>query len=321
MSFVVGPGDDGRRFDVVVAATLGVSRSRAAALLDADRVLVDGRPAARGHRARHGQRVEVRADESQATPVAAPPLPPVRLLDPAVLVVAKPPGLVVHAGAGHDGDTLVDAVLAAGIELAPAAGAHRPGVVHRLDRDTSGLLVMARTDAAHATLVDALRRREVTRHYLTLVAGVPRDPRGRIEAPVGRDPHRRTRFAVVAGAKSAVTRYRVLETAEVPGHDAPVALLACTLETGRTHQIRVHLHALGHPVLGDPAYGPRPQLAAALGLERPFLHAAELAFDHPTTGARVTLYEPLPEDLRAALAGLGLRPDGLEDRLSDQRSG
>lgn len=317
MNLTVGPDHDGRRFDVVVAAALGVSRSRAAALLDADRVLVDGRPVARGHRAREGQRVEVRDDEPDAPPAPPPALPPVRLLDDEVLVVAKPPGLVVHAGAGHDGDTLVDAVLAAGIGLAPAAGAHRPGVVHRLDRDTSGLLVLARTDAAHAALVDALRRREVTRRYLTLVAGVPRDPRGRIEAPVGRDPHRRTRFAVVAGGKPAVTHYRVLDTAEMPGIDAPVALLACTLDTGRTHQIRVHLTALGHPVLGDPVYGPRPRLAEALGLERPFLHAAELAFDHPTSGAPVRLREPLPEDLGGVLDRVGLAAEGREAALGD----
>jgi 23S rRNA pseudouridine1911/1915/1917 synthase len=171
------------------------------------------------------------------------------------------------------------------------------------------LLVVAKTDEAHAGLVAALAARTVQRRYLALVAGIPGAPRGRIEAPIGRDPQARTRFAVVDGGRDAVTRYRTLQTGTAPGlpeHRAAVSLLACRLETGRTHQIRVHLTALGHPIVGDPVYGPRPNLAAALGAGRPCLHAASLAFDHPITGVPVSVTEPLPDDLVDVLSRAGL---------------
>jgi 23S rRNA pseudouridine1911/1915/1917 synthase len=222
-------------------------------------------------------------------------------------VVAKPAGLVVHPGHGHAGDTLVDALHAAGIPLAPSDDPTRPGIVHRLDRDTSGLLVVASSPAARVGLVDALRRREVRRRYLALVAGVPRDGRGRIEAPIGRDPRDRTRFAVVADGRDATTRYRVLATGQAPGLPADagaVALLVCGLETGRTHQLRVHLTRLGTPIVGDPVYGPRPALA---GRARP---AAAL----PARG-RARVPPPgdrgaRPDAAAAARARRGARPDG-----------
>jgi hypothetical protein len=189
------------------------------------------------------------------------------------------------------------------VPLAPAGGDERPGIVHRLDRDTSGLLLVAKTDEAHAGLVDALRDRRVERRYLAMVDGIPSSPRARIEAPIGRDPRDRLRFAVVAGGREAVTRYVLLAEGAVvaaDGQSRPVALLACRLETGRTHQIRVHLSSIGHPVCGDATYRADVRRSRALGLERPFLHAVALALDHPVSGERLELTEPVPDELVAA---------------------
>ncbi len=304
--FTVGDDLAGTRLDVALADHLDVSRSRAVRRIEAGEVTVDGAAVGKQHRLRSGERVEVAAPAD--TPAAAPPaLPPIRYRDDHLVVVAKPPGLVVHPGAGHAGDTLVDALRAAGIPLAPAGGEDRPGIVHRLDRDTSGLLVVACTDDAYTGLVAALASREVSRRYLALVVGVPTEPRGRVEGPIGRDPLHRTRFAVVAGGKPAVTRYRTLATGAAPGDPpTPVSLVACTLETGRTHQLRVHLSTLGNPVVGDPTYVPRRGVATALGAVRPLLHAAALRFSHPVTGEVVAVDEPAPADLREACERAGL---------------
>ena len=307
-SFVVGEEAVGDRLDVVLAAQLGMSRSRAAASIDDGRVTVDGHVVSRGRRLRPGEHVEVAASPPETLP-PPPPVPPIRFEDAHLLVVAKPAGLVVHPGSGHPGGTLIDALGGAGIPLAPGGGEGRPGVVHRLDRDTSGLLLVAKTDEAHAALVSALQRRDVSRHYLALVSGAPRAGRGRIEAPIGRDPRDRKRFAVVTGGKPAATRYRVLrsgDVAGVPRDRAVVTLVGCELDTGRTHQIRVHLSGLGNPVIGDRVYGRWPDVAAALGLERPFLHAATLAFSHPVTGQPVTVEEPLPPELASAAGRAGI---------------
>jgi 23S rRNA pseudouridine1911/1915/1917 synthase len=317
--FVADTRLDGVRLDVALATALGISRSRAAARIAAGDVTVDASVVNKQHRLRVGQRVVVSAPAPAPAGAPAPPVPPVRFEDEHLLVVAKPAGMVVHPGAGTPDGTLVDALLGTGRPLAPAGGDGRPGVVHRLDRDTSGLLMVARTDEAHAGLVDALRERRVTRHYLALVAGIPRAARGRVEGPIGRDPADRLRFAVVAEGKPAVTRYRTLATGAAPdlvAHRAEVALLACRLESGRTHQIRVHLTTLGHGVVGDPTYGRRTELARSLGLTRPFLHAAALAFDHPVTGQRIDLVEPLPEALAASLELCGIEAPGPE-RLAE----
>lgn len=302
-AFVATEDQDGVRLDVAVAAVLGISRSQAASQIDADLVVVDGRVRPRHHRLRPGETIEVRAAPGRNT-LPPPAVPPVRYDDEHLLVIAKPAGMVVHPGAGHPEGTLVDALRAARHTLAPAAGELRPGIVHRLDRDTSGLLMIARTDEAYRGLVAALRRRTVRRGYLALVRGVPEVARGRIDAPIGRDPHQRTRFAVTRAGKPSITRYRVLSSGIIPGVPEPrseVALLACALETGRTHQIRVHLTTLGHPVVGDPTYGPATDAARALALDRPFLHAASLRFTHPVTGAAVAVDEPLPDSLMDAL--------------------
>lgn len=309
----VAADEVGERLDVVLAAEHGWSRTRAADAVRRGEVTLDDAPARPGVKLRAGQRLRTLRVDAPVAEVDVPPLPPLRHRDDHLVVVAKPAGLVVHPGAGHPSGTLVDALRGADVALAAAGGPQRPGIVHRLDRDTSGLLVVASTDAAHAALVEMLRRREVVRRYLALVDGSPRSRVGRIEAPIGRHPTRRRQFATIAGGKPATTRYRVLATGAVG--DRPVSLVACALETGRTHQIRVHLEAIGHPVLGDPTYGHRPTVNASLGLDRPFLHAGRLAFDHPVTGARLDVSEPLPDDLRAALAAAGVDVPDVEEVL------
>ena len=212
--------------------------------------------------------------------------------DEHLLVIDKPPGLVVHPARGHREGTLSQ--LLAG--LAGGGEAERAGIVHRLDRDTSGLLVVARDEQSHARLQAALRRREIEREYLALVEGVPPSRTGTIEAPIGRHPRVRTRMAVDGvAAREARTHFTLLQPL------GEVSLLSLRLDTGRTHQIRVHLQAIGHPVCGDPEYG----RAAVLGLSRQFLHATRLAFEHPITGERLELTSPLPDDLRAALLRAG----------------
>jgi 23S rRNA pseudouridine1911/1915/1917 synthase len=312
---VVGEEEDGLRLDVVLAAALDVSRSVAAQRIDAGGVTVGGRPARRSRTVVAGDVIEAAAVIAE-TPGPAPDLPPVRYQDEHLLVLAKPAGLVVHAGAGHAGDTLVDALRAADVPLADGDDPARPGIVHRLDRDTSGLLVVASTPAAMAGLTTMLAAREVVRRYLALVVGVPTEQRGVVDAPIGRHPVQRTRFAVVDGGRSARTRYRVLgdgAVATADGVTRAVAALVCGLETGRTHQIRVHLDAIGTPVAGDPVYGADGAIAAALALARPALHAAHLAFPHPVTGDTIAVTEPMPPDLTAAWERVGLPlPDGTE---------
>jgi 23S rRNA pseudouridine1911/1915/1917 synthase len=213
----------------------------------------------------------------------------VRLEDADVVVIAKPVGLVVHPAGGHAHGTLVNGLLHRYPEIADVGDPARPGIVHRLDRDTSGLMVVARSPLAYERLVAALGAREVERRYVALVRGRPDNPRGRIDAPIGRSPRHRERMAVVTGGRPARTNYELLE------ERAGWSLLACSLETGRTHQIRVHLQAIGSPVAGDPVYGvPGPP-----GLTRQFLHAERLAFAHPRTGEPVVVQEPLPADLQA----------------------
>ena len=305
MSTHVVPADaDGRRADVVVAGLLEVSRSRAADWFADGGVTRDGRALRRSDVVHAGEVLQVHVVDEPAPVVPPPALPPVRWQDDHLLVVAKPPGLVVHPGAGHPGGTLVDALRAAGIPLAPRGGDERPGIVHRLDKDTSGLLVVACTDDAHAGLVDLLRRRDVERRYVAMAEGTLPSTVGRVDAPIGRDPRDRQRFAAIDGGKPAVTHWGVRGVGRVG--TGRVSLLDCRLETGRTHQIRVHLSFAGAPVVGDRRYGASTTVAETLGLRRPFLHAATLGFVHPVTGDQVRLDEPLPEDLRAAAVQAGL---------------
>jgi len=316
-SFHVDEEHAGARLDAFLSDVLGVSRSAAARRIDAGEVLVGGRSARRSRTLAAGESVDVTA-APLLDAVAPPELPPVRYRDEHLLVLAKPAGLVVHAGHGHRGDTLVDALLAAGVELAPGGDADRPGIVHRLDRDTSGLMIVASKPAALDGLVGMLAERSVTRRYVALLVGEPPVVRGVVDAPIGRHPIRRTRFAVVDDGREARTRYRVLATGSVEAHttggERTVSSVVCGLESGRTHQIRVHLDAVGAPVAGDPVYGTDRAVATALGLERPALHAAHLAFTHPVTGEELTFTEPLPDDLAQAWERAGIAvPTGREE--------
>jgi 23S rRNA pseudouridine1911/1915/1917 synthase len=288
----VGADADGERLDAFLAAPLG-SRSRAQRLIDDGRVRVQGAARAKGHRLVAGERVEVDEPEADPAPAAADVPFTVVHEDSAVLVVDKSAGVVVHPGAGVHGPTLVEALLG---RVAGGPDPERPGVVHRLDRDTSGLLVLARDDAAYDVLQRAMARREIEREYLALVEGVPPARTGLIDAPVGRDRRVRTRMSTDTDApREARTRFEIERT-----FGDRAALLRVHLETGRTHQVRVHLQAIGHPVAGDPDYG----TAGRFGLERQFLHAHRLAFAHPVSGARLDLRSPLPLDLQRALEAL-----------------
>jgi len=293
----------GDRVDRALALLTGWPRSAVQDLIDGGAVLVDGRAVSKSHRLRAGAVLEVLDEpvlETGAPPVADPALVvDVRFSDDDVVVVAKPAGLVVHPGAGHAGGTLVNGLLARFPEIGSVGDPMRPGIVHRLDRDTSGLLAVARSARAYDSLVAQLAARTVERGYVALAWGQMPSPRGLIDAPIGRSGARRTRMAVRSAGKQARTEYEVVETYARP----ECTLLACRLETGRTHQIRVHLAAIGHPVVGDATYGgSREQIVLA----RPFLHARTLGFDHPATGERLRFEEPLPEELQAVL-----------DRLAD----
>jgi 23S rRNA pseudouridine1911/1915/1917 synthase len=283
----VPPEWAGERLDKFLAESLG---SRAAAeRAVADGALVDGAARAKSHRLAGGEEIELAAVPEPA-PVAPPPAPRIAWEDEHVLVVDKPAGLVVHAGAGHHGDTLVDA-LAGRIA---GGDPERPGIVHRLDRDTSGLLAVARSEAAHDRLAQLVRERAFERTYLALVHGRPRSRRGRIEAPVGRDRNDPTRISLDTDTpRDAATEFEVERL--WPRH----ALLRVRLETGRMHQIRVHLAAIDLPVAGDTVYG-----VSEPGLARQFLHATHLAFPHPFTGERVEADSPLPAELAGLLETL-----------------
>ncbi|MEY4373642.1 MAG: pseudouridine synthase RluD [Actinomycetota bacterium] len=297
----IPPALDGERLDRVVSLLADVTRTVAAQLVADGHVSLDGEPSVIGKlRLRAGQSIEI--DE---TAIALAPLPqaepsvPCNIVydDSDVIVVNKPVGQVVHPGAGNPNGTLVNGLLARYPEIASVGEAARPGIVHRLDIGTSGLLVVARTARAYEVLVDALSHRDVVREYLTLVWGQPESSNGVIDAPIGRDPRDPLKMAVVAGGRASRTRFEVVERFGRP----KVSLLRCRLETGRTHQIRVHLEGAGFPVVGDATYG---GARSQIRLARPFLHAAHLEFDHPVTGQHLGFDAPLPDDLQRIIEGL-----------------
>lgn len=290
---------DGERVDRAVALVGELSRAAVARLIAEGAVVLDGTPArAASVRVREGQRLEVVLPE----PVDPRPDPDptvefeVRHEDEFVVVVDKPAGLVVHPGAGHADATLVHGLVYRYPEIATVGDLHRPGIVHRLDRGTSGLLVVARTPEAYEELVRQMSAHEPERVYSALAWGHLENDRGTIDAPIGRSPRHPTRMAVSDQGRRAVTHYRVDRRFHEPRE---TSLLTCRLETGRTHQIRVHLRAIGHPVVGDRDYdGGRPGLDPG----RPFLHAGRLRFRHPIEGDEVTVESPLPDDLVECLA-------------------
>jgi len=281
----------GQRLDRYLASLPEVgSRSVAERLLESESVRVDGQARGKSHRLAGGEEVEFEPPEAEAAGLA-PESMDLRIAyeDEHLVVVDKPAGVVVHPAPGHASGTLVHGLL----EHDVAGGdADRPGIVHRLDRDPSGLMVVARSEEAYRRLQALVRKRALERHYLALVVGLPRSRSGRIEAPIGRDRRDPLRHSLDSDSpRDAVTHFEVVEL--LPQH----ALLDVRLETGRTHQIRVHLAAIDLPVAGDPIYG-RPR---EVGLTRQFLHAARLGFDHPFRGERVEVESPLPDDLVAAL--------------------
>lgn len=292
----------GERLDRIVAFITEFSRSESSRVIAAGGVTVDGAPMTSG---------KVRLTEGQIVVIdpAAFPAEPVVLADPdiafevvydddQVIVVDKPAGLVVHPGAGHPDGTLVNGLLARYPELDGVGDPHRPGIVHRLDAGSSGLLVVARTQPAADDLIEQFVEHTAEREYRALVWGHPAAPHAVIDAPIGRSKRDPLRMAVVADGRWARTEYTVIERYDRP---ADLALLRCTLETGRTHQIRVHLGSINHPLVGDPVYGQR---RPKLQLDRPFLHAVRLAFDHPATGERASFESALAPDLAARLATL-----------------
>jgi 23S rRNA pseudouridine1911/1915/1917 synthase len=294
---------DGERIDRVVAMLTGASRTEVTGWLSEGLVVRNGTPATqRSARVAEGDVVAIAVDLDAVPPAMegdADVDVPVVYADDDLLVIDKPPGLVVHPGAGNDTGTLVQGLLARYPEIAEVGDPERPGIVHRLDKDTSGLLLVARSEGAYDALTAMLAAREVERRYTTLVWGHPASRSGMVDAPIGRSPRDPTRMAVSARGKEARTRYEVEHTFDDP---AEVALLRCRLETGRTHQIRVHLAAIGHPVVGDRRYGGhRPGLDAP----RMVLHAAALRLEHPTReGEVVELESPLPPDLAAVVTSL-----------------
>jgi 23S rRNA pseudouridine1911/1915/1917 synthase len=292
---------EGERLDRVVSMLTGVSRAGADELVVSGQVLINGQVVAtKAHRVAEGDELDIEVPR----PDTSAPEPDDRVAfevvhaDPDVVVIDKPAGLVVHPGAGTPNATLVNGLLARFPEMAGVGDPARPGIVHRLDRGTSGLLVAARSPAAYERLVEALSRHDVERGYVALVWGTFETPAGIVDAPIGRSSRTRTRMAVSARGKEARTRYTVRRRYDDP---VEVSLLDLVLETGRTHQIRVHLAAIDHPVVGDEKYG---GARTSLPLSRPFLHAARLGFVHPVQGERLAFSSPLPDDLSAVLDSL-----------------
>jgi 23S rRNA pseudouridine1911/1915/1917 synthase len=309
LTVVVPASLDGVRVDKAVALVADLSRSSVNALVEEGRVQIDGTTVRSRRTVLHlGQelRVDRTEEQLQQSPDADPAVAfELVYADPDVIVVDKPAGLVVHPGAGHSTGTLVHGLLAQFPELRSVADEvgsdiDRPGIVHRLDRGTSGLMVVARTAGSYRSLVTQLGERAVSRRYRVLVLGTVEGESGLVEAPVGRSVGSPTRMAVSRKGKEARTRYRVEQRFSQP---APTTLMAASLETGRTHQIRVHLSAIGHPVVGDEVYSQGRSLPGAL-VTRPFLHAYSLAFEHPRTGEQMSWTSTLPDDLRHQLDAL-----------------
>jgi len=296
-SMPVPDGLDGVRVDAALAKMLGFSRTFAAEVAEAGGVRMDGRSVEKSDRLRSGAWLEVEWEarrEPEIIPLAVPDLGIVHD-DDDIVVVDKPSGVAAHPSVGWEGPTVLGALAAAGFRIATTGAAERQGVVHRLDVGTSGLMVVAKTEQAYTALKRAFKEREVEKIYHAVVQGHPDPLAGTIDAPIGRHPTHSWKFAVTPAGKDSVTHYETLEA--FPG----ASLLEIHLETGRTHQIRVHMAAHRHPCVGDPLYGADPNLSARLGLIRQWLHAHELSFAHPHTGEWVTFRSEYPADLEHAL--------------------
>jgi 23S rRNA pseudouridine1911/1915/1917 synthase len=293
---VIPEGLDGERLDAALARMFGLSRSKAAELIGEGLVLLGGRPAAKSDRVLAGDRLEVTLPAPQA-PEPPRPVEGLAVLyeDDDIIVVDKPRGVAAHPTPGWTGPTVTGGLLAAGHTVATGGAAERQGIVHRLDANTTGVMVVAKSERAYSALKRAFRQRSVDKRYHALVQGHPDPLRGTVDAPIGRHPSGDGRFAVVSDGRPSVTHYDTLEAFPA------ASLVSVDLETGRTHQIRVHMAAIRHPCAGDLLYGADPVLAARLGLTRQWLHAVSLAFAHPADGRSVSFTSPYPPDLAHAL--------------------
>lgn len=296
-SFPIPDGLEGSRVDAGLAKLLGFSRSFAAEIAEAGGVTVDGREAGKSDRLSAGSWLEVTwqpKSDVEIAPIAVPELTIVHD-DDDIVVIDKPVGVAAHPSVGWEGPTVLGALAAAGFRISTSGAAERAGIVHRLDAGTSGLMVVAKSERAYTALKRAFHDRTVEKIYHAVVQGHPDPLTGTIDAPIGRHPRSDWKFAVVAGGKPSVTHYETIEA--FPS----ASLLEIHLETGRTHQIRVHMAAQRHPCVGDAMYGADPVLSAKLGLTRQWLHAVQLAFEHPGTGEWVTFTTTYPADLQHAL--------------------
>ncbi len=295
MEVKIDSQSSGLRLDKALADLTSLSRTQAKEAIDKGEVSVNGKPQKAKYKTQAGDMISYVEPEVVALSVIAEDIPlDIRYEDEDLLVVNKPQGMVVHPSAGHPSGTLVNALLFQVKDLSSINGVIRPGIVHRIDKDTSGLLMVAKNDKAHQTLAQELKDKKSQRHYLALVHGnIPND-RGVIEAPIGRSPKDRKKQAVVANGKPAVTRFKVLE------RFGDYTLLECQLETGRTHQIRVHLAYIGHPLAGDPLYGPKKTLKG----QGQFLHAESLGFTHPRTGEILVFTSAIPDIFQKTLDDL-----------------
>jgi 23S rRNA pseudouridine1911/1915/1917 synthase len=297
-SLPVPDGLEGERLDAALARLFGFSRSRAAALVEDGHVHLDGGAPAKSDRVRAGAWLEVELPDPPGPVVIVPQRVEGMSIvydDDDIVVVDKPVGVAAHPSPGWSGPTVVGGLAGAGFRVSTSGAAERQGVVHRLDVGTSGLMVVAKSERAYTVLKRQFRTRRVDKVYHALVQGHPDPSRGTIDAPIDRHPGHDARWAVVAGGRPSVTHYDTLEAFPA------ASLLEIHLETGRTHQIRVHMSALRHPCVGDLAYGADPTLAARLGLQRQWLHAVRLGFEHPDTGEHVEFESPYPADLKHAL--------------------
>ncbi|MBV9487270.1 MAG: RluA family pseudouridine synthase [Frankiaceae bacterium] len=295
-------GLDGLRVDVALARLFGLSRTSAVDLVTAGAVLLDGRAPAKSDRVSAGSWLEVSLPEPEREVASsAEPVNGLRVVydDDDIVVVDKPVGVAAHPSPGWTGPTVTGGLAAAGLRLSTSGAAERQGVVHRLDVGTTGLMVLAKSETAYSSLKDAFRERTVDKRYTALVQGHPDPTRGTIDAPIDRHPTHDYKWAVVAGGRPSITHYETVEAFRA------ATLLDIKLETGRTHQIRVHMAAVRHPCVGDLTYGADPTLAERLSLTRQWLHASSLSFAHPADGREVSFTSPPPPDLAHALELLG----------------
>jgi 23S rRNA pseudouridine1911/1915/1917 synthase len=293
----VPEGLAGERVDAALARLLGISRTRVAELVAEGLVLIDGRVPSKSDRVEAGALLEATIPAPRTAEVVAEPVEGMRIVfeDDDIIVVDKPTGVAAHPGVGWNGPTVVGHLAGIGVRISTSGAPERQGIVQRLDVGTSGLMTIAKSESAYSVLKQAFRDRVVDKTYHALAQGHPDPHTGTIDAPIARHPKHDFKFTVRSDGRASVTHYSTLEAHRY------ASLLAIKLETGRTHQIRVHLSALHHPCVGDPLYGSDPNLAAKLRLERQWLHAVHLGFDHPRTGERVDFESPYPDDLQRAL--------------------